>query len=69
MGPVNMLPYNRDFASVIKLMIMRWEDYPAYPGGPNGKWKGEMGESEKGTWPQKQHQNEVIGGFEEERGS
>lgn len=67
MGPVNVLPYKRDFAYVIKLMIMRWEDYPGYPGGPNGKE--EMGESEKGTWPQKQRQNEVTAGFGEESGS
>lgn len=66
---MNVLPYQRDFAYVIKLMIMRWEDYPGYPGGPNGKWKGEMGEHEKGMWPQKQRQNEVTAGFEEESGS
>lgn len=34
MGPVNVSPYKRDFADVIKLMIMRWEGYRAYLGGP-----------------------------------
>jgi len=30
-----VLIWQRDFAAVIKLRLLRWEDYPGLPGGPD----------------------------------